>query len=123
VVSGEKALEPQVRSAVSEYLAAVDARLPRVVGGLYLIGSVALGDFRPHESDVDFVAVTRDRLSAEDDPDGTQAEAGLRWDIAHRLPTEVTGMNPDSFLVCPVRFRSRSTARPAVGAKSPAVPR
>jgi type I restriction enzyme R subunit len=36
-------------------------------------------------------------------PDGTQNEAGLRWDTARRLHQEVTGMNPDNFLVRPHR--------------------
>ena len=33
--------------------------------GLYLGGSLALGDFNPHRSDIDFVAVTVDELSPE----------------------------------------------------------
>ncbi|MFC3891409.1 DEAD/DEAH box helicase family protein [Lentzea rhizosphaerae] len=33
--------------------------------------------------------------------DGTTSEAGLRRDLAHRLHQEVTGMNPDNFLVRP----------------------
>ena len=39
------------------YLELVDAEAPGLVVGLYLTGSVALGEFRPHRSDVDFVAV------------------------------------------------------------------
>ena len=33
--------------------------------GLYLGGSLALGDFNPHRSDIDFVAVTFDELAPE----------------------------------------------------------
>src|SRR5688572_20673249 len=33
--------------------------------GLYLGGSLALGDFNPHQSDIDFVAVTADELGPE----------------------------------------------------------
>jgi hypothetical protein len=39
------------------YLDLVDAEVPGLVVGLYLTGSVALGEFRPRRSDVDFVAV------------------------------------------------------------------
>jgi Domain of unknown function (DUF4111)/Nucleotidyltransferase domain len=47
-----------VEDVVGAYLAAVDAQAAGLVEGLYLVGSVALGDFRPHTSDIDFVAVT-----------------------------------------------------------------
>ena len=47
-----------VQPVVDAFLAAVDAEVPSVVEGLYLVGSVALHDFRPHRSDIDFVAVT-----------------------------------------------------------------
>lgn len=52
------ATHPLVDDVVGSYLAMVDAEAPGLVEGLYLEGSVALGDFRPHASDVDFVAVT-----------------------------------------------------------------
>jgi type I restriction enzyme R subunit len=42
-------------------------------------------------------------LPVDGDPDGTQSDVGLRWDTAHRLHQEVTGMNPDNFLVRPHR--------------------
>lgn len=41
--------------------------------------------------------------AAEDGSDGTTSETGLRWDVAQRLHNEVTGMNPDNFLVRPHR--------------------
>lgn len=53
-----------VSAIVSDYLAAVDAEAPGLVEGLYLVGSAALGDFRPGRSDVDFVAVTTGRVDA-----------------------------------------------------------
>jgi hypothetical protein len=43
---------------------AIDAEAPALIEGLYLVGSVALGDFRPRHSDVDFVAVTADQLDS-----------------------------------------------------------
>lgn len=40
------------------YLSAVDAEAPGLVDGLYLLGSVALGEFRPGTSDIDYLAIT-----------------------------------------------------------------
>lgn len=48
----------RVQQVVDAYLEAVDREAPGLVEGLYLTGSVALGDFRPQTSDIDFVAVT-----------------------------------------------------------------
>ncbi|MFI0262289.1 aminoglycoside adenylyltransferase domain-containing protein [Streptomyces sp. NPDC017056] len=48
------------------FLTSADRLCPGLVEGLYLTGSVALGDFRPGRSDVDFVAVTARRLTAAD---------------------------------------------------------
>lgn len=48
----------EVSDVVDTYLRVVDEEAPGLVEGLYLVGSVALGEFRPHTSDVDFVAVT-----------------------------------------------------------------
>ena len=53
-----------VREVAGAFLRAVDAEAPGLVAGLYLTGSVALSDFRPHESDIDFVAVTATRPDA-----------------------------------------------------------
>jgi hypothetical protein len=47
-----------VTDTIQSYLALADAEAPGLVEGLYLEGSVALGDFRPRASDIDFVAVT-----------------------------------------------------------------
>ncbi|MEU7838660.1 MULTISPECIES: aminoglycoside adenylyltransferase domain-containing protein [unclassified Nonomuraea] len=41
-----------------DYLALADRHAPGLIEGLYLQGSIALGDYRPQLSDVDFVAVT-----------------------------------------------------------------
>lgn len=47
-----------VQQVVARYLDAADAARPGLIEGLYLIGSVALDDYRPRTSDVDFIAVT-----------------------------------------------------------------
>jgi hypothetical protein len=51
-------LHERVVGIVDAYLEAVDDEAPGVVEGLYLTGSTALGEFRPHTSDIDFLAVT-----------------------------------------------------------------
>ena len=50
-----------VTSLVEAFFAATDRSLPSVVEAFYLVGSVALNDFRPHRSDIDFVAVLNER--------------------------------------------------------------
>jgi hypothetical protein len=52
--------------AVEDYLRALDQAAPGVVEALYLIGSVALDDFQPGVSDIDFLAVTSRPLGASD---------------------------------------------------------
>ncbi|SDD11200.1 aminoglycoside adenylyltransferase domain-containing protein [Actinokineospora iranica] len=51
-----------VAQAVDRYLAVADRLLPGRITGFHLVGSVALGAWRPASSDIDFVAVTRDAL-------------------------------------------------------------
>ena len=74
------ALDPLVSNLVSAYLAQVDSDAPALVEGLYLVGSVAMEDFRPGgrlvrngpsgtaSSDVDFVALTSRPVSCTDLP-------------------------------------------------------
>lgn len=57
-------LSPIVRRAADHYLKAVDQALPGRIAGFYLVGSVALGDFQPGRSDIDFVAVVTQPLDA-----------------------------------------------------------
>ena len=52
---------PLALGVADAYLALVDAALPEFVEALYLVGSAAMGDFRPPLSDVNFVAVSRAR--------------------------------------------------------------
>jgi len=46
------------------YLTLLDEAAPGVLDGLYLVGLIALGDFQPRQSDIDFIAVTALPLSA-----------------------------------------------------------
>ena len=57
-------MHPIVHRVVGAYLQEVDTEAPGLVKALYLTGSIALGDFRPHTSDIDFVAVTSQRPDA-----------------------------------------------------------
>lgn len=50
---------------LNEFLTHVQATLPDEFSGLYLHGSLALGDFHPASSDIDFFVVTQNTLSAE----------------------------------------------------------
>src|SRR5262245_45505061 len=53
-----------VGELVGRYLGQVDLAIPGAIQGFYVVGSTALGAFRPGRSDVDFVAVLGDRLDA-----------------------------------------------------------
>jgi predicted nucleotidyltransferase len=55
-------LPPVVEVAVARYLGVLDRWLPDRIHGFYVVGSTALGAFRPGRSDVDFVAVLDRRL-------------------------------------------------------------
>lgn len=51
---------------LQEYLATMEEKLPGLVSGLYLHGSVALGAFEPGFSDIDFITVASRRCTHED---------------------------------------------------------
>lgn len=53
-----KMLPVEVARVTARYLTLVDAAVPGIVDGLYVVGSVALDDFCPSASDIDFIAVT-----------------------------------------------------------------
>ncbi|HEU5102251.1 MAG TPA: aminoglycoside adenylyltransferase domain-containing protein [Roseiflexaceae bacterium] len=74
-------LPDTVSAIVSDFLAAADAEAPGLIEGLYLVGSVALEDFRPRRSDVDFVAVTASQIEPKAYAALERAHAGLsaRW--------------------------------------------
>ncbi|MFB6888514.1 nucleotidyltransferase domain-containing protein [Kitasatospora sp. NPDC056327] len=57
-------VHPLVHEIADAYLALVDAAAPGLVEGLYVVGSTALGDFHPARSDIDFVAVSADPVTA-----------------------------------------------------------
>jgi hypothetical protein len=67
-----------VDGVVEAYLHAADSEAPGLIEGLYLVGSVALGDFRSHTSDIDYVAVTAHRPDGGDVAALDRAHARLR---------------------------------------------
>ena len=60
---------PTAYPSVNDLLAHLSREIHAILGpelvGLYLYGSLSLGDFDPASSDVDFLAVTRDTLTSE----------------------------------------------------------
>ncbi|MFH8348851.1 aminoglycoside adenylyltransferase domain-containing protein [Streptomyces sp. NPDC018045] len=74
----KRGAHPSVEAVVRAFLASTDRLCPGLVEGLYLTGSIALGDFRPGRSDIDFVAVTARRLAAADVAALEQAHAETR---------------------------------------------
>ena len=56
---------PDVRKLLEELLTAVQSILGVQFIGMYLYGSLALNDFNPKRSDIDFVVVTADALTDE----------------------------------------------------------
>ncbi|HEV8557636.1 MAG TPA: aminoglycoside adenylyltransferase domain-containing protein [Actinophytocola sp.] len=66
-----------ISEVVDTYLKAADTAAPGLIEGLYLEGSAALDDFRPHTSDIDFVAVTAEPLDASGLAALARVHAGL----------------------------------------------
>ena len=56
---------PAVNAVLAELVREIRAILGPELVGVYLYGSLSLGDFDPASSDVDFLAVTREALSGE----------------------------------------------------------
>jgi predicted nucleotidyltransferase len=61
---------PEARQVLDRLLAGLDQRSPGLIAGVHLIGSIALGDGRPGQSDIDLVLVR-----AEDFDDATTMAA------------------------------------------------
>jgi Domain of unknown function (DUF4111)/Nucleotidyltransferase domain len=61
-----------VNAVLDHFLAHIQVLLGSHLQGIYLVGSLALGDFNPHSSDIDFVVVT-DTAIGDDYFDALQA--------------------------------------------------
>lgn len=77
-------IHPHVQTVAEAFLSAADSEAPGLVEGLYLTGSVALSDFRPHVSDIDFVVVTA-RTCRDTDRDALR-RVHARVRAAHSRP-------------------------------------
>jgi hypothetical protein len=55
-----------VQPLLNAYLRHMEARLPGLLAGFYLHGSLALGAFNLHSSDIDFITVVTRRCTPED---------------------------------------------------------
>lgn len=71
-----------VGEVTRRYLEVADELLGERVVGLYLVGSVALDDYRPGQSDVDFLAVTAEPLTEGDVAPVGALHERLREDFA-----------------------------------------
>ncbi|CAM5484484.1 hypothetical protein ADK78_04910 [Kitasatospora aureofaciens] len=80
----ELTVHPSVKAVAHDFLSHADRLCPGLVEGLYLTGSVALGDFRPGRSDIDYVAVSGRRPSEADVAALERAHAATR--ARHRRP-------------------------------------
>jgi aminoglycoside adenylyltransferase-like protein/nucleotidyltransferase-like protein len=89
---------------VEAYLNAVDAATPGLVTGFHLTGSVALGDYRPHCSDIDFIAVV-----------AHQPDAGELAALAHVH----AGLGPKPHLDGVYLTAAEFAAQPADGREAP----
>lgn len=58
------ALHPSVAARLARYRALMERHGSVPLDGLYLVGSIALDDFQPGWSDIDFIAVTAEPLSS-----------------------------------------------------------
>ncbi|WP_050515277.1 nucleotidyltransferase domain-containing protein [Streptomyces rimosus] len=80
----ERTVHPSVEAVAHGFLSHADRLCPGLVEGLYLTGSVALGDYRPGRSDIDYVAVAGHLPSEADLAALKEAHAATR--ARHRRP-------------------------------------
>lgn len=66
-----------VQAVLRHYLSRVDAAVPGLVEGLYLVGSLALEDYQPGVSNIDFIAVSSSPVG----PEAEEALAAVHDDV------------------------------------------
>jgi hypothetical protein len=69
-----------VKEVLDKYIALMNEKLPNTLEGLYIHGSIALDAYEEGSSDLDFVAVTERRLTAEE----TRILAEIHGEIASK---------------------------------------
>ena len=76
-------IHPRAQAVADTFLHCADVEAPGLVEGLYLTGSVALTDFRPHVSDIDFVVVCARRPTDADQDALRRAHKRVRSSHSH----------------------------------------
>ncbi len=84
----QQQLPADVREATQRHLAVLDAALPGLVEGLYLTGSVTLGDYQHGRSDIDFMAFTTRPV---DDPEVAAVLADAHLTLSAELAAALPG--------------------------------
>ena len=82
-------LPGDVESTTSQYLNLIDKALPGQVAGLYLTGSIPLGDYRPGRSDIDGVVVLAEPLT------DIEAVRDVHAQLAEKPAFDVTYLTAD----------------------------
>ncbi|MCG7406207.1 DUF4111 domain-containing protein [Paenibacillus sp. ACRRX] len=59
-------LHPKIQAILKLYMDMINEVQPGLIEGLYIYGSVAMGDYSLRLSDIDFIAVTHKRMTDED---------------------------------------------------------
>ncbi|HZP54918.1 nucleotidyltransferase domain-containing protein [Actinocrinis sp.] len=91
-------LPPDAQSALDEYLTNLDEALPGLYQGVYLTGSLALGDWQPWRSDLDILVVTSRRLTDADMDALAAVHAKTPYEPyrdATYIPQDALGRRPD----------------------------
>lgn len=99
-----------VERAVTDYLRDLDDTLPDIVGGVYLVGSVALEDYHPETSDVDVVTVLEDAL----DP----LQVTLLGDVHERIATRHKAIHLDTSYLTWAELADAPTSSTTVGVRA-----
>jgi hypothetical protein len=106
-VSAERQIPGSADRIVTRYLELVDETLPGRIEALYLVGSVALDDYRDGCSDVDFVALVGSPLSSgemdrmEVVHRGLLTEGGRPWLDGLYLTWSDLAQSPDEVQIAP----------------------
>ncbi len=71
-----------IKPIINDYVGQMQQYLPDLMNGFYLHGSIALGAFEPHYSDVDFLTIISRRCT----PNDTTTLADIHQQLAHDYP-------------------------------------
>ncbi len=76
-------MNPRIPTAlipiVEHYLSSLDRHLPNFLRAFYIVGSIALHEFNPHFSDIDFVAVINHQATQQEAERLSQIHKNIEW--------------------------------------------